>query len=156
KIRREIGILDLHPIVKVKGEPRPHTLPALIAATDVGLVTAGATPRFLEFGDLPQPLLEIPACRRPLIASAVPAVVETFRDEEDALLYPPGDEDSLLAAIVTLLESQDKRRHLSSSGYEKARSSFNSGVRRRLIVQLYDYLCRGSQSFDAWESAFER
>lgn len=155
EVRRLVDAFDLSEFVDVQGDPRPVALPSIIAAADLAVVTASATPRFRELGDLPQPLLEYLACRRAVIAAGVPAVAEIVRDEREGLLYPPGDESSLADAIVALATDPDLRDSLVARAYERTRRVFSLAARRRRIAEVYEMLASGSQSYDAWAEGFD-
>lgn len=146
---------DVGHLVTVRGEPRAVSLPSLIAACDLAVVTASMTPRFQELGDLPEPLLEYLACQRPVVAAGVPAVSEIVRDEEEGLLYLPGDEISLADAIVAICTDLDLRSHIIEGAYARVRARFSGAARRRRLAEVYEMLVPGSQSYDAWGEAFE-
>ena len=155
QVRRLVHSFDLDEIVTVRGEPRPLAIPSMIAAADAAVVPAAATPRFRELGDLPEPLLEYLASRRPIVAAAVPAVSEIIRDEQEGLLYMPGDETSMADAFVSLATDTELRSRLVDAAYARVRQNFSSGARRRRIAELYEMLVPGSQQFDAWTDAFD-
>ncbi|MBX3248886.1 MAG: glycosyltransferase [Myxococcales bacterium] len=154
-IEQMVRAFDLEHLVTVRGEPRAVALPSLIAACDVAVVSASTTPRFQEHGDLPEPLLEYLACRRPVVAAGVPAVAEVVRDEREGLLYVPGDEISLADAIVALGTDPALRARVIDAAYQRVRDRFSGAARRRRIAEVYEMLVPGSQSYDAWSEAFE-
>lgn len=156
RLRRIVRSFDLRSVVVVRGEPRAIALPTLIGAADVCVATAAATPRFQDFGDVPEPLLEYLACRRAVVAAGVPGIAEILRDEKEGLLYPPGDEHTLADAIATLQTEDTLRRRLVESGYDRVRWQFSDGARRRRIAEVYEMLMPGSQRFDAWTEGFSR
>ncbi len=154
-IRRLVEAFDLQDVVQVRGEPRGDRIPMLVAACDVAVVTAAAVPRFQEWGDLPQPLLEHMACRRPVVASAVPAVAEVARDEREAHLYLPGEEDALAEALFLLASDREGASALAERAWRRVRASFSASARRRRIAEIYEMLLPGSQQMDAWDEGFE-
>jgi glycosyltransferase involved in cell wall biosynthesis len=154
-VERMVRAFGIEHLVSVRGEPRAVALPSLIAACDLAVVTASTTPRFQELGDLPEPLLEYLACRRPVVAAGVPAVSEVVRDEEEGLIYLPGDEISLADAIVTVSTDAELRAHLVEGAYARVRARFSGAARRRRLAEVYEMLAPGSQSYDAWGEAFE-
>ena len=156
RLRRMVKAFELDRHVAVRGEPRAVALPTLIGAADVCLAPASATPRFQDFGDLPQPLLEYLACRRPVIAAGVPGVAEVLRDEQEGLLYPPGDEKTLADGIATMMADEKLRTRVVEAAYERVRSLFSDGARRRRIAEVYEMLMHGSQRYDAWSEGFSQ
>ena len=152
RLVEDFGVADL---VDVRGEARATTVPRLIAACDIGVVTASSVPRFQELGGLPEPLLEFLACRRPIVVAAVPAISDVVRDEREGLLYHPGDDGSLADAILTMAKDPQLRERLVRDGYEQVRQRFSMGARRRRIAEIYSMLAPGTQHYDAWRDAFE-
>ena len=156
RLRRIVKSFDLADTVVVRGEPRAVALPTLIGAADICVAPASATPRFQDYGDLPQPLLEYLACRRPVVAAGVPGVAEIMRDEKEGLLYPPGDERTLAEALSTLMTKHTLRERLVEAAYDRARWQFSDGARRRRIAEVYEMLMHGSQRYDAWTEGFSQ
>lgn len=154
--RRVVESMDMAAFVQVRGEPRADAVPGLIATADFAIVSAAATPRFQELGDLPQPFLEAMACMRPIVAAAVPAVSEVIRDEQEGLLYLPGDEASLYEGLKELIADPALARQLGRAAYDRVRELFGEGARRRRLIEVYDRLIPGSQSYDPWQEAFDR
>lgn len=155
RLRAMVRAFELGDIVEVRGEPPPRTLPQIIAGADLCLATASEAPRFQSLGDLPQPLLEYLACHRPVIAAGVPGVSDAVRDEQEGLLYPPGDEAALADAILEMLRDAELRERTTESGYRRVREVFSSGARRRRIAEVYERLAPGSQIADPWAESFE-
>ncbi len=156
RLRRVVKSFGLESMVTVRGEPTPLAIPMVIGAADICLAPAAASPRFQDLGDLPQPLLEYLACRRPVIAAGVPGVAEILRDDKEGLLYPPGDHEALKDAVMTLLDNETQRERLVESAYDRVRWMFSDGARRRRIAEVYEMLTPGSQLYDAWVEGFPR
>lgn len=155
KVQRWIHSEGLSGVVDVRGEPAPDTYPRLIAGASVCVTTAGDAPRFSRYGDVPQPLLEYLACRRPVVAPAVPGVVSVLRDEQEALLYPPNRDNALADAILEILRDGELRERLAARGHERVRSTFTAGARRRHLAEIYERLIPGSQLGDPWRECFQ-
>ena len=155
RVRRIVDAFGIGDIVQVRGEPPPTALPSVIAAADVCLAPAAATPRFQEHGDLPQPLLEYMACKRAIVAAGVPGVAEVVRDEKEGLLYPPGDEQDMAQAIVSMLGDDTLRAQTAERAYLRAREHFSAGARRRRLAEVYERRARGSQGHDPWQTSFD-
>lgn len=69
------------------------------------------------FGLVP---LEAMACGTPVVASAAGGSAEFLSDEENCLVFPPGDAAALAAALVRLAEDEDLRRHVVDNGHRTA------------------------------------
>jgi glycosyltransferase involved in cell wall biosynthesis len=154
RLRAMVDAFKLQRVVEVRGEPPPRTLPQIIAGADLCLAPASEAPRFQSLGDLPQPLLEYLACHRPVIAAGVPGVSDALRDEQEGLLYPPGDEAALADTILQMLRDTELRERSTDAGYRRVREHFSSGARRRRIAEIYERLAPGSQIADPWSESF--
>ncbi len=152
RVRQMVDAFGLKSVVEVRGEPA--TIAAVISGADVCIAPASEAPRFQVLGDLPQPLLEYLACHRPVVAAGVPGVAEVLRDEQEGLLYPPGDEAALAEAILEMLRDASLAERLTEQGYRRVRELFSSGARRRRISEVYERLMPGSQGTDPWEDGF--
>ena len=149
-----VDAFGLSDVVTVRAEPPRRSLPSVIAGCTIGIVPASATPRFQEYGGLPEPLLEYMACRRPVIGAGVTGIAEIVRDEKESLLYVPGDEDTLAEAILSLVNSPALSRRLVDAAYERVRCQFSASARRRRIAEVYETVVPASQSFDIWSESF--
>ncbi len=155
RLRRVVDAFSLTGVVTVRGEPRPDALPMIIGAADICVATAAASPRFQDMGDLPQPLLEYLACRRPVVAAGVPGLAEVIRDDKEALLYPPGDEAVLADSIGLLIRTPLLRERLVEAAYDRVRWTYGEGARRRRIAEVYEMLFAESQLYDPWDEGFD-
>jgi len=154
-LRRVVRAFGLEDVVQVRADPLAVHIPALIAGADVGLVTAAAAPRFRQHGDLPEPLLEYMACRRPVVVAGVPGISDFVHDGEEGVLYEPADDVSLADGIRRLLDDPELSGSVMDAAYERARWRYSGSARRRRIAEVYEMLMPGSQSYDAWDEAFE-
>jgi glycosyltransferase involved in cell wall biosynthesis len=78
------------------------------------------------------------ACGAPLITADTPAARELLRDEESALLVPPGDPSALAEAIRRVAADPDLARSLSRGGravYEERASEDVLGARWRSLLE---------------------
>lgn len=153
RVRHLVRAFGLEECVQVRGEPQPSLVPGIIARADICLAPAAAVPRFQSLGDLPQPLLEYLACRRPVVAAAVPGAAEVMRDELEGLVYPPGDDEALAGALLQLLGSVSMSTKLAEAGYRRVRDSFSNGARRRRISSIYAGLLPSLYA-DPWRAEF--
>lgn len=154
RIKRLVDAFDLAGVVDVRGEPPASALPLVIGAATVCLAPALSGPRFQSLGDLPQPLLEYMACHRPVIAAGVPGVGEVLRDEQEGLLYPPGDEEALAASILDMLSNEKLAKRAQENAYRRVREQFSLGARSRRVTEIYEKLAPGTQGTDPWDDAF--
>jgi glycosyltransferase involved in cell wall biosynthesis len=78
------------------------------------------------------------ACGAPLITADTPAARELLRDEESALLVPPGDPSALAETIRRVAADPDLARSLSRGGravYEERASEDVLGARWRSLLE---------------------
>ena len=83
--------------------------------------------------------VEAMACARPVVNTDLHSGV-TFvsRHEETGLTVPPGDPDSLAAAIELLLRKPDLRARLGAAAKLRAESLFNVEIMARKTLALYE------------------
>lgn len=91
------------------------------------------------------PPLEAMACGAPVIASRIPAIVETLGSA--AHLVDPADEQALAGSIIELLADAHERHRLSSVGLQHVKK-FSWEQTARLTLEVYDRLLRNPQSDD--------
>jgi glycosyltransferase involved in cell wall biosynthesis len=70
-------------------------------------------------------LLEAMAAEKPIIASAVDGIPFYIKDNENGLLFPPGDVEGLAQRIVMVLESPELAARLARSAYERVHAEFD-------------------------------
>jgi len=108
-IRRRIADWKLEDKVVLAGFRQE--IPHLMKALDVLVLPSRAE----AFGLV---LLEAMANARPVVGSASGAVPEIVRQEENGLLFPPGDAGALAEALISLLGSREKRERMGQAGAE--------------------------------------
>ena len=81
-----------------------------------------------ENGDvdgIPNVLLESMAMTVPVISTRISAIPELLSDQENGLLVNPNSHDELVEAIVSLINSPEKRAQLGKAGRRKVLADFN-------------------------------
>ena len=109
----QVGALGLHDRVEFRGFR--SDVAAELREIDV-LVHASTIPE--PFG---QVVLEGMAAGLPVIAANAGGPAELISHRLDGLLYPPGDEDALAAAIVAVGRDARQRRQLGVAAWQRAR-----------------------------------
>ena len=89
-----------------------------------------------------------------IVAAGVPGLADIFRDEKEALVYPPGDDNTLAESIASVISKPTLRKRLIEAAYDRVRWQFSDGARRRRIAEVYEMLVPGSQRYDAWHEGF--
>ncbi len=92
-------------------------IPELLAILDVQV-----SPSLTE--SLSNAILEGMAAAKPVVATHVGGNVELIIHEETGLLVPPGNPDSLAAAIMRLLGDEELRLHLGRAGRKRVAEMF--------------------------------
>lgn len=114
----------------------------------------GEIARFMQVADIgvsvalsdgtPISVLEAMACNTAMVLGEIPAYQGWLRDEEEALLVPVRDYESLSNAIVRLLQDEDLRRKLSRNASSLVREQFNKEIWMERAEQLYQTLISSS------------
>jgi glycosyltransferase involved in cell wall biosynthesis len=97
--------------------PREELLERLRRASVV------AVPSFME--SCPYSLIEAMAFGKPVVASAVPGIMDMVEHERSALLVAPGNPDALAAALTRILMDESLGRRLGAAAAESARERFS-------------------------------
>ena len=113
KLAEKLGCSD---IVTFTGLVPFSRIRELIAATDIGIVPLLRSP----FSELCQPnkLLEYIACKKPVIASRLRAIEESF-DDSCLIFFEPGNHEELAACILDLYRYPAKRQYLVRNAYNR-------------------------------------
>ena len=90
-------------------------------------------------------ILEAAACGVPAVATNVGGIPAAVVDGETGLLVPPGDTESLSAALVRMAVDNGFRDRLGQRAYERVTTHFTWAVQGRTLVELIENsasLCR--------------
>lgn len=82
-------------------------------------------------------ILEALSCGKPVIASRLDGIPETFSDGENGLLVPPRDVPALTDAMMQLANQRQVARQMGTHGREWVRSRFSLDVLGRALVGVY-------------------
>jgi glycosyltransferase involved in cell wall biosynthesis len=83
-------------------------------------------------------LVEAALAECPVISTRVVGPSEAMIEGETGLLVPPEDKDSLVRAIITLLEDEERAREMGRRGREFALSRFDPATQAQEYEHLYD------------------
>jgi type III pantothenate kinase len=128
RLAQDNGVADR--VTFVGAVDREH-IPELLAETDLAVVL----PWYEPFGIVP---LEVMACGKPLVGSAVGGLLDTVSDGETGLLVPPRQPRSAATAVRTLLDDPALRTRMGRAARAK-------------VERLYDW----SQVCEATEAVYE-
>ncbi|NWG07488.1 MAG: glycosyltransferase family 4 protein [Chloroflexi bacterium] len=122
---------NVEPLVKFLPAQPKEKLPALYQQADVFLFTS-IWPE--PFGRV---IVEAMASGLAVIGAATGGAAEIMTDNENALLFTPGDSKDLADKIMKLIESPELRERLSKSGRETAIAKFDT---QRMTTGIEEYL----------------
>ena len=105
-------------------------IPALFQSVDF-IVFPAVSPHF------PRPVIEAAALGRPSIGTDVGGVNECIVHRETGLLCPPGDPESLAAAIAELIADRALARRLGEAAHARAAAVHTLSAQRRVIADVY-------------------
>jgi glycosyltransferase involved in cell wall biosynthesis len=111
-------------------------LPSELRRAGCALGIFGTTPKAGRV--IPNKAFQALACGTPLVTADTPAARELLRDEESALLVPPGDAEALAGAVRRLAESRDLGVLIGAGGravYEGRASEAALGPRWRGVIE---------------------
>lgn len=83
-------------------------------------------------------VVEAAALGRPIVATRIPVMTETFDDGRSAMLVAPGDGAELAGAIVHLLEDPAAAGDLGSAAAKMARERFDIRTTTRRLESVYE------------------
>ena len=116
QVRSLVAEHDCSDIVTFTGRVPFSEIGEFISAADIGMVPLLHSP----FSELCQPnkLFEYVACRKPVIASRLQAIEETF-DNSCVMFFEPGNYKQLASRILELYHSPKKRNELVENAFRR-------------------------------------
>jgi len=103
---REAGLQSR---VFLPGKVAHEGVPAWLAAADIVVLASSSE-------GLPNSLVEVSACARPIVATRTDGIPEVVLDGETGLLVPKGGAAALAAAIGRLLDGPELARRMGEAG----------------------------------------
>jgi glycosyltransferase involved in cell wall biosynthesis len=73
-----------------------------------------------------------------VVATRVGGIPEVVLDEKTGLLVPPRDTGELARAIMSLVENEEKRRHMGDTVKNWIDEKFSASRMVRKIAEIYD------------------
>jgi glycosyltransferase involved in cell wall biosynthesis len=127
-LSRQIRSLNITNSVFMVGGLAKEKVAQLMAAADVFVLPS----KMESFG---LSLLEASAAGVPVVCSNAGGVPEVFQDGFNALLYPPGDDDTMAKAIICLIHDEELAKKISTNAMETARRfTWEMAAKRTLRV----------------------
>lgn len=119
--------------ITFEGRLERAAIASLYASADAAINTS-------TVDNMPNSVIEALACGVPVISTHVGGVPFIVKDGHTALLFPPGDDAALAAAIVQLHNNADLRAQLRSNGLHTVEQYTWPRVRQQWL-DLYTRLC---------------
>jgi glycosyltransferase involved in cell wall biosynthesis len=132
KLEERIAREKISRVRLVPAQPRER-VPALLAASDVALITLG----MVLPGAVPSKIYEAMASSLPIALVASGEAARRVENARAGLTVQPGDIDGLLAAIVRLASSPELRSSLGAEGRRAAETTYH---RDRIADTLASFL----------------
>jgi glycosyltransferase involved in cell wall biosynthesis len=132
-LRETITRLKLDHVVGML--PFGSDIPIVMNALDVLVHPAVGTEAF------PLVVLEALASGRPVIASRLNGIPETFNEGEHGLLVPPGDVPALAGAMRALVEDPELRHRFGAAGPGHVQQNYSRPVLAKRTLAIYERLC---------------
>jgi glycosyltransferase involved in cell wall biosynthesis len=86
----------------------------------------------------PMTVIEAMATGKPVVASRIGGIPEMVRDGETGVLVPPGDVDSLRAALTKLAKNRGARTEMGRAGRELAEREYSLDRHAERICSIYE------------------
>ncbi len=114
QLRQKVSELSLSEDVTFTGWVPIETIPRLIAAADLGIVSILPT----AFGELCQPnkLFEYVALQKPVVAPRLPAITESF-DDDSLIYFEPGNPADLADRVEEFYRNPQIKSELAQNAF---------------------------------------
>jgi glycosyltransferase involved in cell wall biosynthesis len=127
-VLRKVESLNITNSVFMMGELPRERVAHLMRAANVFVLSS----KMESFG---LSLLEASAAGLPVVCSNAGGVPEVFQDGFNALLYPPGDDDAMASAMISLIRDRDLAKKVSANAFQTARGfTWSTAAQRTLRV----------------------
>lgn len=87
---------------------------------------------------LPMTILEAMAAQVPIIATNVGAVPNVIQDQKNGICIPPGNAETLAAALIELIEDGEKRKRFASAAYQDVCARFSDEHMAHQYRKIYE------------------
>ena len=132
------ALIDSHPRIDYVGEIWGEDLLAYYAAADCFVL-----PSYRE--GFPNTVLEAGAMGLPSIVTDANGSREIIVENENGMIIPPRDEDSLLAAMRQMTSNDRRRSYMASNARKMIGSRFEQGFVRQCLLDFYDTILGGEK-----------
>jgi glycosyltransferase involved in cell wall biosynthesis len=139
--RRFVAAHQLRHRVRFVGRVAHDDVPGYLAASDIALVPYESMGHFYYS---PLKLFECMAAGTAIVATDIGQVSRILRDDETALLVPPGDRDALIAAIRRLADDDALRQRLATSAASLVHSQYTWRANAQAVIDAAQFAAAGT------------
>lgn len=139
-LAKQIRKLGLEDCVSLEAAIPHHSVGQIISEAHLCLAPLSLNDRNITQGCCPIKIIEYMACARPIIAANLPVVRELLRENQDGLLFTPGDPIDLARQVLRLLENQELAERLALSASQHARTHFTWHIAQKRLLKVYQKL----------------
>lgn len=128
-VRKEIVQLGLLQNVSLLGQRQD--VPAILQGSNIGVLSSVSE-------GLPLALLEYGMAGLPVIATSVGQCAEVLDEGRAGILVDPGSPDQLAEALLSLLQSLDRRSALGRQFHRRVQEAYSPGSIIEQVCQVYE------------------
>ena len=139
-LAKQIRKLGLEEFVSLEAAIPPHSVPQIVSAAHLCLAPLSLNDRNITQGCCPIKIIEYMASARPIVAANLPVVRELLREDQDGLLFTPGDPGDLARQVLKLLENRELAEQVAQSAAARARQQFTWHLAQKRLLKVYQKL----------------
>ena len=139
-ILKQIRKLGLEEFVSLEAAVPHHEVPQIISSAHLCLAPLSLNDRNITQGCCPIKIIEYMASARPIVAANLPVVRELLREDQDGLLFTPGDHSDLTRQVLKLLDNYDLAEQMARSASARARQKFTWHLAQKRLLKVYQKL----------------
>ncbi len=136
KLQKLIKKFKLMDKISFLGEISHNEIPFYLSLASILVLPSYSTSRPIEEG-LPNVIIEAMATRRLVIASKIGGIPEIIRDEENGLLFEPGNYKDLGKLIEAVFMNPKKYEAIASNGKDAADRNYDMNKITEKYIELY-------------------
>jgi glycosyltransferase involved in cell wall biosynthesis len=138
ELERAIAEAGLEPgQVELAGPIEHDDMPRVYAQAQVCVAPSSPDEADRPLAGFPTKLLEYLACKKAVIAPRRTSVEEVISDEQEGLLFEPGDAADLARCLARLLDDAPLREALAGAGWRRVRAEHPASATRRQVLEAY-------------------
>ncbi len=137
---KQVRKLGLEEFVSLEPAVPHHSIPQIISTAHLCLAPLSLNDRNITQGCCPIKIIEYMASGRPIVAANLPVVRELLRENQDGLLFIPGDANDLAKQVLRILENRELAERVAHSAALRARQQFTWHLAQKRLLKVYNKL----------------